>query len=87
MPFRFFCSRCGATLYECGEEILRYQTGRNCQNPPEPPIEAFIRRKIGDRCPKCGNKLSHKPLSIEVFPIKIVKKSKGRHHGQNKNCC
>jgi predicted RNA-binding Zn-ribbon protein involved in translation (DUF1610 family) len=77
LPFRFTCSRCGATLLECGEEILRYQTSRNAQKTPEPPIEAFIRRKIGVRCPKCGKKLSPKPLSIEIFPIKTVKKFKG----------
>jgi hypothetical protein len=71
LPFRFFCSRCGATLYECGEEILHYQTSRNAiKSPVEPPIEAFIRHKIGFRCPKCGRKLSAKPLSVEVFPIK-----------------
>ena len=69
MPFRFVCSKCGATLLECGEEILRYQTMRNTsKNMSATSIEAFIRRKIGCTCPVCGRKLSAKPLKVDVYP-------------------
>jgi len=69
MPFRFICSRCGATLYEA-EDILTHQTRRNRRKTANPPIQQFITQKIGLECPKCGNKLSTSPVKVEIFPIK-----------------
>lgn len=71
MPFQFYCSKCGALLLEVGGEILRYHTSRNAckKNQNQPPIEAFIIRKIGKNCPQCGHRLSTKPIKIEVYPI------------------
>jgi len=69
VPFRFVCSKCGATLLECGEEILRYQTIRNTsKNTLATPIEVFISHKIGGTCPVCGRKLSAKPVKVDVYP-------------------
>jgi len=71
MPFRFVCSRCGATLYESKGDILTYMSRRNSKNSTlEPPITQFIRHKIGLKCPKCGHKLSSKPVEVEVLTLK-----------------
>ncbi|MEM2254982.1 MAG: hypothetical protein QXD73_05305 [Candidatus Bathyarchaeia archaeon] len=72
MPFRFYCSGCGFLLYECGDEILHYQTSRNASKNElgVSPIETFIARKIGDKCPKCGRRLAKKPIKIDVYPIR-----------------
>ncbi len=71
MPFRFVCSRCGATLYESEDDILAYMSKRNSKNSTlEPPITQFIKHKIGLECPKCGHKLSLKPVKIEVSASK-----------------
>jgi len=76
VPFRFVCSKCGATLLECGEEILRYQTIRNTsKNTLATPIEVFIRHKVGGTCPACGRKLSAKPVKVDVLPVKGLKRS------------
>jgi hypothetical protein len=80
MPFQFYCRKCGALLLEVGEELIRFHSSCNSRkcNSYQASIERFIIRKIGDKCPHCGNKLSTKPTKIEVYPIRQTQLGNGK---------
>jgi len=50
MGFNIVCHKCGHSLYE-GEDMIHLFR---------------LRRRINNRCPGCGRKLSIRPLSVKV---------------------
>ncbi|MGC8896572.1 MAG: hypothetical protein ACP5LB_07425 [Candidatus Bathyarchaeia archaeon] len=63
MPFKFICSQCGKTLLETEHLTSRYDSSLR-------PIEEFVRKRIGEKCPSCGHKLQIPPVKVEVYPVK-----------------
>jgi len=63
VPFRFTCSSCGNTLLETENLTFRYDSGLR-------PIEEFVRKRIGEKCPFCGHKLQIPPVKVEVYPFR-----------------
>jgi hypothetical protein len=63
LPLKFTCSCCGKTLLETENLTCRYDS-------PLRPIEEFVRKRIGEKCPFCGHRLQIPPVKIEVYPLK-----------------
>ncbi|MEM3463773.1 MAG: hypothetical protein QXL91_02825 [Candidatus Bathyarchaeia archaeon] len=77
LPFKFTCSCCGKTLLETENLMCRYDSRLR-------PIEEFVRRRIGEKCPFCGHKLQIPPVKIEVYPLKEnLKLQLIAHHDAN----
>jgi len=57
MGFTIVCQECGHSLYE-GEDMIHLFR---------------LRRKIDNRCPGCGRKLSIRPLGIKVEDKELKK--------------
>ena len=58
MPFIFTCSQCHAVVLKASFDELMYSE----------TVENIVRRKVGNKCPKCGHKFSFPFVKVDVKP-------------------